>query len=128
MKIGDIEIPILLTVEEGRNSEVDEITPLNKLDKVTVNHESKVTALTITGYLNQHLHSQSLTLERQRKEIKKLRNRSKLDNSFTYGDYKGYLLVEEVEIPDNSDSKIVDEVVIEARYFPWPKYYPENEP
>jgi len=56
------------------------------------------------------------------------RRNSKFDNSFTYSDYNGYLLVEEVDFDDNSDSRIVNEVEIIGRYFPWPKYYAGDKP
>lgn len=128
MKIGTVEIPIVHSIDEGNEAEVDEIAPLHHLDRVAVKHEPSVESLTISGYLNEEMHSGVLTLAEQKEDVKSLRTNDVTENSFNYRDYHGYLLVENVDLTDNLDSKIVNEVVLEVRYFPWPKYYPENKP
>lgn len=128
MYIGDIEIPIVSDIIDGTDAEVDEIKPLkeygNDMDSVPVKHEQGVQTVTILGFLNQELHSEDLTLNEQKAEVRSLRDKTKLDNHIEYKEYKGHLLVENVNILDDGSSRIVDEVEIEARYFPWPKYYP----
>lgn len=126
IQVGDIELPIIATVEDEEEAEATEIK--SELDSVTVKHEPSVKTLGISGYLNQELHSNNLKLDEQKERLNLLRDRDVLDNSFVYYSYKGYLLVEEVNFSQNSDSRIVDEFEIVARYFPWPKYYPEDEP
>lgn len=126
MQIGNIELPIVASVEEDSEAEIDEIK--SQLNSVTVKHEPSVKTLNISGYINQELHSEHLTLDEQKQRLIILRKRSKLNNSFVYHSYKGYLLVEEVNFAQNSDSRIVNEFEIIARYFPWPKYYPSKEP
>jgi hypothetical protein len=124
MKIGDIELPIVTLVEEGETAEIDEIKdPYKKLDVVPVKHKSAVNTLTITGFVNQKTHSDGLTLSEQKEELKSLRTNDVLDNDIDYKDFYGFLLVDTVNLDDNPDSRIVHEVEIESRYFPWPKYH-----
>jgi len=126
MKIGTVELPIISNINEQEQADVSEIK--SSLDSVTVKHESSVKTLTITGFINQELHSRQLTIDEQKERLNILRNRSKLNNPFIYKSYKGYLLVEEVNFFQNSNSRIVNEFEIVARYFPWPKYYSSKEP
>lgn len=126
IEIGDIELPIIAVVEEDSEAETDEIK--SELDSVTVKHEPSVKTLNISGYINQELHSNHYTLDKQKERLNLLRNRDKLNNPFIYQSYKGYLLVEEVNFLQNADSRIVNEFEIVARYFPWPKYYTAKEP
>lgn len=131
MNIGDVEIPIVSDIIDGSNAEVDEIKPLkeydNNMDSVPVKHEASVQTVTILGFLNQELHSENVTLDEQKAEVRTLRDKSKFDNQIDYKEYKGHLLIENVNVLDDGASRIVDEVEIEARYFPWPKYYPEAD-
>lgn len=124
MQIGNIELPIVASVEEDSEAEIDEIK--SQLNSVTVKHEASVKTLNISGYINQELHSEHLTLDEQKARLNLLRGRDVLDNSFIYQSYKGHLLVEEVNFSQNSDSRIVNEFEIIGRYFPWPKYYSES--
>lgn len=132
VEIGNVEIPIVFSVEEDTEAEVDEIAPLPAkdqfVDRVGVKHEAGVIRLEISGYLNVEVHSSNLTLSEQKDEVRKLRGNGVSDNSFEYLDYKGYLLIENVDLTDDSDSRIVNEVVIEATYYPWPKFYSGSEP
>lgn len=126
IEIGNVELPIVTSVEELDESEVTEIK--SYLDSIPVKHKSSVRTISILGFVNEEIHSENLTLSEQKKELKTLRDKQKLDNPFVYHQYRGYLLVEEVEFNDNSDSRIVNEFEIVARYFPWPKYHSENKP
>lgn len=132
MNIGSVEIPIIFNIEESSETEVDEIDPLpqqgNEIDPVVVKHEPSVQQLTIIGYLNEELHSSNKTLSEQKKDIKGLRDNSVTDNTFTYRNYNGHLLVEDVSFSDNLQNSIVNEVQLDVRYLPWPKYYKDNKP
>lgn len=132
MFIGDVELPIVSDISEETEAEVEEIKPLKskgeEMGSVPVKHEASVKTITILGFVNYETHSQHYSLKEQKEDIKRLRNREKTDNSFNYKKYKGYLLVESVDFLDDGNSRIVNEVEIVARYFPWPKYYPESEP
>lgn len=132
MLIGDVEIPIVSDIINLSEAEVEEIKPLKSygddIPNVPVKHEASVQSITILGFLNPETHSEHLSLGEQKEAVKSLRDKGKLDNTFTYGQYKGHLLIEDVDFLDDSDSRIVNEVEIVARYFPWPMYYPESEP
>lgn len=132
VQIGSVEIPIVNAVEEVEETSVDETTPLpaksDSIDNVAVKHEPSVQTVRISGYLNEDLHSESLPIAEQKEEVKTLRTRDVTDNPFSYLDYYGYLLIENIDLTDNSDSRIVNEVTIDARYHPWPKYFTEVEP
>lgn len=129
MNIGNVELPIVSEVEEQEGAEVDEVKDAFKsIGSTGVKHQTDVKSLIITGFVNQELHTNSLSIEEQKRKIKRLQYNFKLENNFVYGDYKGYLLVDSVDLSDTTESKIINEVEIESRYFPWPKYYPENEP
>lgn len=132
MNIGNIELPIVSDIVDASEAEVDEIkaNPAkgDSIDSVPVKHEPSVQTITILGFINRELHSSQLSLDDQKREIKSLREKGKLDNTIDYKSYKGHLLVENVNVLDDGASRIVDEVEIEARFFPWPKYYPGDEP
>jgi len=128
MDIGSVELPIVAGIEDGTEAEVDEIPVYSSPDPVVSKHDAKIPTLTITGFVNEEIHSSGLTIPEQKQRLKNLRKNSVLDNTFTYDTYKGHLMVETVDFTDNADSKIVNGVEIEARYLPWPKYYSENEP
>ncbi len=131
-QIGNVEIPIIFSIDENRESDVDEIAPLpsvaTTVDHVGVKHDASVKTLTISGFLNKETHSQGYTLSEQRSDVKNLRKNTVTDNSFNYFEYKGHLIVEDVDVTSVTDSKIITEVIVEARYYPWPKFYQGNEP
>lgn len=132
MFIGDVELPIVSEISPQVEAEVDEIKPLNSysdsIDSVPVKHESSVTEIVISGFVNSETHSEHLSIEEQKQKLKELRNNYKFENPIEYKDYFGYLLVEDIDFVDNPNSRIVNEVEIEARYFPWPRYYPDAKP
>ena len=132
IEIGDITIPIVFAIDTLDTRPVDEISSLNSydstIDQTAVLHDASPTTISIGGYLNKELHPDEIEIGEQKKELKLLRSRKILDNPINYKQYKGYLLVEEVDFLDNADSSIVDEAVITCRYFPWPKFYPDDEP
>jgi len=132
MFIGDVELPIVSEITPSIEADVDEIKSLGRfgftIDSVPVKHENLAMELTISGFVNSETHNQHLSIEQQKKELKKLRRRNKMDNSINYKQYKGYLLVEEVNFVDDGSNRIVNAVEIVARYFPWPKYYLGDEP
>jgi len=126
MKIGTVELPIVSNIDEQEQSDVTEIK--SELDSVAVKHEPQVRDLIISGFLNQEAHSNSLTIDQQKDEIKSLRLKQKKDNGIDFRNFKGYLLVQSVNVDENTDSKIIKEIELECRYFPWPKYYSGDEP
>lgn len=132
MFIGDVQIPIVSEIIAMKEAEVDEIAPLNSfgevLDRIPVKHENLVENVTVLGFINKEAHHQNLSLEEQKQEIKSLRKNSREENNVDYKQYEGYFLVEDVNVLDDGDSRIVNEVEIEARYFPWPKYHPDERP
>ncbi len=132
MFIGDVELPIVSEITPSIEADVDEIKALGSfgftIDSIPVKHENLVMELTISGFVNSETHNQHLSIEEQKKELKKLRQKKKIDNSIDYKQYKGYLLIEEVNFVDDGGNRIVNAVEIVARYFPWPKYYLGDEP
>jgi hypothetical protein len=128
MNIGDIEIPIVYDIVDTSEANDSEIKSL-QIDNVEVKHNPSVENIVISGYLNPTIHSENLSIEKQKEQVNKLRkDKDKIDNSINYKDYKGYLLVEDVDLLDENNSRIIHEIQISARYFPWPKYYPNKEP
>lgn len=126
MKIGSVELPIVSNIDEQEQADVSEIK--SQVDSIAVKHESQVRDLIISGFLNEETHSNGLTVNEQKDEIKSLRLKRKKNNSINFKNFKGYLLVENVAVDENTDSKIIKEIELECRYFPWPKYYSGDEP
>jgi len=126
MKIGSVELPIVSNIDEQEQADVSEIK--SEIDSVAVKHNSEVRDLIISGFLNKEVHSSSLSIDEQKDEIKSLRLKEKKDNSINFRKYKGYLLVENVNVDENTDSKVIKEIELECRYFSWPKYYLGDEP
>lgn len=122
MNIGDVEIPIVTAIIEMDQTTVDEIKN-NDVDNVVVQHEPDMTMLTISGFLNREVHSTQKSLSEQREQLKNLRDRDFEANTFDYNVYDGLLMIETAQVIENSlDSAILEEVEIEAWYFPYPKY------
>lgn len=122
MNIGDVEIPIVTAIIEMDQTTVDEIKN-NDVDNVVVQHEPDMTMLTISGFLNEEVHSSQKSLDGQRKDLKQLREAEFESNTFDYNVYDGLLMIESAQVIENSlDSAILEEVEIEAWYFPYPKY------
>ena len=122
IEIGHVEIPIVSQIEEVRECEIDEIKDaFKKIDVVPVQHEPSPTSLTIFGFLNEELHSDDLSLEEQRREIKKLRRQTDtivLD----YKDYFGSFLIEDIDLKEDGENKIIRSVEIEGTLHIYPKY------
>lgn len=131
IEIGDITIPIVASVDDDREREVDEFASLpsasTDVDNTAVSHEPSVRTVRFNGFLVESLHPDNLSLEEQKERVKTLRTNDATANGFQYRDYKGHLMVESVDLVDNSDSRIVHEVGVEGRYLPWPKFYPESD-
>jgi hypothetical protein len=127
IEIGNVEIPIVSGINIAPDALVDEIEPTNT-DTVAVKHEKEPLLLVISGFLNEEVHSSSKTIEEQKNEIRSLKDNSVIENTINFNEWKGHLLIEDIDFTDNSDSRIINEVEIDARYHPWPKFYPENEP
>jgi hypothetical protein len=129
MDIGSVELAVVSEIEQRENADVDELKDAFKIiDSTAVKHESGVDRIFIRGFVNEEVHSSNLSLEKQKENLKRLRTNSPSDNSIDYKDYKGYLLIDTVDFTENADSRIVDDVEIIARYFPWPKYFENSEP
>jgi len=126
MKIGSVKLPIVSNIDEQEQADVSEIK--SEIDSVAVKHNSEVRDLIISGFLNKEVHSSSLSIDEQKDEIKSLRLKEKKDNRIDFRNFKGYLLVQSVNVDENTDSKIIKEIELECRYFPWPKYYSGDEP
>lgn len=127
LEIGSVEIPIVYEILPSEEAEVDEISTHN-IDNVVVKHESELPTLSISGYLNEHLHSSNDSLETQHNSVKSLRTNDVVDNSIDYKEWKGHLLIQNIDVTKSGSVRIVDEVDITAKYFPWPAFYPGDEP
>lgn len=127
VNIGNTELPILSQVEENREGNVEEIKDAFKhLDSVAVQHQPDVDLITYSGFLNQEMHSGDKSLAEQKEDFKALRTSDVTDNDINFLDYKGYLLIDDVNFTDNANSAIINEVEVVAYYFPWPKYYSDQ--
>jgi hypothetical protein len=128
LEIGSVEIPILAGINPVEESEVDEIRGTYNERNVAVKHETEATTLIINGFLNEEMHSSSLSINEQKNELRSLQKNELVDNDINYNEWKGHLIIESIEFIDDSDSRIITEVTIDSKYHPWPKFCPENEP
>jgi len=127
VEIGSVELPIIFAFDETKEAEVDEIRdPFKYSENVPVKHSARPSRFVITGYVNEIEHSKGKALEQQKKDLKQLRMKSVTDNSFEWKEYKGHLLIESINFTDSGDNRIVNEVEIDGRYLPWPKFYPDE--
>lgn len=122
MMIGDIQIPIVSLIQEMNEANVDEIKN-NDVGNVVVQHEPDMTMISFGGFLNREAHKDHLPIAEQRKQLETLRERDFENNRFEFRDYDGWLMIENISvIEDSFDSAIVEEVEIEAWYYPYPKF------
>jgi len=123
MEIGDVKIPIVSFISLSREREIEEIKdPFKQLDVVPVSHETKMTRVNITGFLNSDVHPDDLSIDEQKRKLKRLRSIDFLNNSIDYKDLKGYLLIEDVNFVEDGEIKIAREFEIDSVYFPEVKY------
>lgn len=127
MNIGTIEIPIVSEIQEGSSAEYEEFQTYD-IESTPVKHSSQPLELTIDGFLNEHLHSNSLTLDEQRNKIRELTDKSVTECSIDYDRYYGHLLIQSVSVDENGDSAIVNAVTVVGEYYPYPKHYSDSEP
>lgn len=128
LDIGGIEIPIVSEFETEEESSVSEIDSISSIDNIAVKHESALSSVSISGFLNQEVHSDQNSIEKQKSDLKRLRKRDVSENPINFQSYKGHLFIESIDFNESSNSVIVEEVTIEGRFYPWPKFFPENEP
>lgn len=127
VNIGNIEIPIISFVEERNSANISEIKDAYKnIGNVIVKHEPEVTNLVLFAFINEALHSSNISMGEQRRNIKSLETKQVSENTFNFKEYDGWLLVENVNIPENQENKIINEVEINARFFPKAKYELSN--
>lgn len=131
IEIGNTIVPIVSNVNDDEQADVEEFANLSStstdVDNTAVQHEPSVKTIRFDGFLNAEVHPNGLSLAEQKEAVKSLRKNDVTENGFQYRDYRGHLMVESVDLTDNSDSRIVHEVSIEGRYFPYPKFYPESD-
>ena len=119
--IGSTEITTIQEFSIESSSSVDEIDIVDEDFNVLFDEETSLYSVNITGTLVEPLSLQDKTIEEQRNDIKDLVMREFTENTIISGPFKGFLSVQDVSIPEDSDLKTIREVEISSLYVPWPK-------
>lgn len=122
--IGDVEIPVIQNVDISTSSSVDEIEMVEQDDHLLYAGEESAPQIEIEFALVESLHRGGKIVEEQRKEVESLVESKSTQNIFTYNIFNGRIAVEEVSIPESSDSPTYREGTIKGKYLAWPKHYP----
>lgn len=125
-EIGNIHLPIVSEISIDTDAETTEIKDAFKYHKTQlVKHEPGQSEITITGFVCHipEVHPDNISSEEQKSRLRSL-EKSNVENNFVdYKEFYGHFLVESVNFDRNTGVRILDEVQIDALYFPYPKYY-----
>lgn len=120
--IGGIPIASIQNVTVTNARETNEHNLLEKDKNLVLSGHRTALEIEIEGTLVQSLHPQTKTVEEQRNEVKTLSSREWKENNFSFDQYDGFLSVEEVSVPEESDSSTIRNVTITGRLLPYPKF------
>lgn len=124
--IGDIPLDAITSIESTTPVSQDEREIVDRDRNLVYKEDRSFEEIQIEFVL---LPAGSFSADRRREEVMKLLvDRDAVNNDFTYLDYNGHLSVHGVEIPQESSKGPIHEGTINARYLPWPQYYPDNPP
>lgn len=124
--IGDTYIGHITNLDSESVKTVSEVEVVDRESPVLYVEESPLESLTIDIALV--IEDGKPPLEEQRDAVKALVKSNLKDNDFAYMDWYGYLSIESVDIPRDSDVQTVRFGTIDAKYFPWPEHFPDDEP
>lgn len=123
--IGDTYIGHITDVDSESLKTVENIDVVDRDSPFLYVKDSPLESLSISIAL---VPEGNNTIEEQREAVKDLVDSELRNNDFAYLDWYGYLSVESVDIPRSGDQKNVRFGTIEAKYFPWPEHFPDDEP
>lgn len=128
MTIGNIEIPSIQSINLSTSTNTSELNLLEKDDNFILSNQDAAPSIEIEFTITPRLIENSTTVSEKRKEILQLSENSKASNSVVYNNLSGFISIESVSIPENSDSNTIRTGTIEGNYLPWPKNLTGNSP
>lgn len=72
--------------------------------------------------------SSDISIDELRDELRKLQNDSIENVTHEIDGRVGRIAIENINVPETSDSRNVREIVIQGKFLPWPKHYASNRP
>lgn len=117
--IGNTQIPNINSIEMTASADYDEINLDNDASKNMLFKKSEsLEQFNISFTLLKELHPDNLPVEEQKDELKELLDRNYQSNFFVYRDFNGYLSVNSVNFPLDSDQSNIVQGEIQAVYLP----------
>lgn len=126
--IGTVPVGSIQNISLTSSSENEEIDLVEEDGNIVVVGNDEGVDVSIECILTKEVHPSSADVEEQRDNVKTLVPRSALENDFVYKEYKGWLVVESVSVPETSDSQGLKDAKITGQFVPWPKQYSDEGP
>lgn len=124
--IAETEIPVIESVTLSQAVEVEELDWIDVSDNLIFTGPPQPSEIEINFTLIKSLHTETIPVEEQRLRVKSLKENNISDNSFAYQGLSGYLAIESIDIPENSDEDTLRRGTISGVYFPWPKKHSDQ--
>lgn len=120
--IGDIEIASINSAEFGTSVEVDELDMVDEDENVVAFGSEGGQSIDLSVVLTKQAHSSKDDIDTQRTDLKSLIDKSPSENTFSWRSKKGTLVVSDVSVPEDGETKNLKEAEIQGIFLPWPKY------
>lgn len=125
-EIGNVHLPIVAEIAIDTDAESSEIKDAFKYhSNQFVKHDPGQSNFTITGFVCalEKIHPDNISIEEQKSRIRGLQRSETVDNFVDDKGFYGHFMVESVNFETDTGSRLIDEVEINAVYFPYPMYY-----
>lgn len=121
--IGNVPVASIQNVSLSRTQGKTEIDIVDKDSNIVIYGSDEGYEIQIDFTLLKQLHPQQKPIEEQKTEIKSLVENKYSDNDFVYGKLiGGFVLLNEVSLPESSDSSNIIVGTTSGLYLPYPKF------
>lgn len=110
--INGVEIPAITNIDRSESKPWEEINLVDKSKNIVFREASETQTINIDFVLAKPIHSQNKNVEKQREDIKSLTSTDYQNNDINYKDVSGKLVVESVDIPEDSGMDTIREGTI----------------
>jgi len=122
----------LSSVEETTINKLKEVDEFDVVDNFDTNFilegAEELEQIEINVFANQVSHPEDLDVDSQVSEIKSLSKEDVSENGFIINDKKGFISIENISIPEESNVSNLREITISGKFLPWPKHLPDKPP
>jgi len=123
-QIGTVLVDAIEEINLSSAVETDEIDLLNKNNNIVLSGADEAENIEISFTL---VDGRVDDIESLESDVRDLVSNPAKDNYFQFNDLEGRLSVENVSLPESSESRNLRNGSIDGKYLPYPKHYPEED-